>query len=45
MPLHLVQADEGDLRHCVHESQRYCTFWEPDRRRPGTFGGLGGAMH
>ena len=44
-PLYLVQADEGDLRHHVRESQRYQAFWDLERRRPGTFGGLGGAVH
>ena len=44
-PLHLVQADEGELRHRVRKSQRYLTFWELEWRRPGTFGGLCGAMH
>ena len=43
--LHLVQADEGNLRHRVRKSQRYRAFWELERRRPGTFGGLGGAVH
>ena len=44
-PLHLVQADEGDLRHRVRKSQRYWAFRELERRRPGTFGGLNGAVH
>ena len=44
-PPHMVQADEGDLRHRVRESQRYRAFRELEWRRLGTFGGLGGAMH
>ena len=44
-PLHMVQAEEGDLRHCVCESQRYWAFRELERHRPGTFGALGGAVH
>ena len=43
-PLHLVRADEGDLRHCVRESRRYQPFQELERQRPGTVGGLGGAV-
>ena len=44
-PLHLVQADEGDLRHRVRDNQHYRAFRELERRRWGTFGGLGGAVH
>ena len=44
-PLHLVQANKGNLRHCVRESQRYRAFRELERRRPRTFGELGGAVH
>ena len=44
-PMHPVRADEGDLRHRVRECQRYRAFRELERRRPGGFGGLGGAVH
>ena len=44
-PLHLVEAYDVNLRHRVRESHCYRAFQVLERRRLGTFGGLGGAVH
>ena len=36
---------EGNVRHGVRKSQHYCAFRELERRQPGFFRGLGGAVH
>ena len=41
----LVYADEGDLRDRMRPIERFRAFSEFERRRPGNFGGRGGAVH
>ena len=43
-PLHLALDDWGEVCHRVQESQRFSALQALERRRPRTYGGLGGAV-
>ena len=43
-PLHLALDDWGEVCHRVRESQRFSALQALERRRPRTYGGLGGAV-
>ena len=43
-PLHLALDDWGEVYHRVRENQRFCALQALERRRPRTYGGLGGAV-
>ena len=43
-PLHLALDDWGEVCHRVRESQRFSALHALERRRPRTYGGLGGAV-
>ena len=43
-PLHLALDDWGEVCHRIRESQRFLALQALERRRPRTYGGLGGAV-
>ena len=44
-PLHFALDDWGEACHRVRESQQFSALQTLERRRPRTYGGLGGAVH